>query len=155
MRRGSHYGSKLTTFAVTNNLNDIVESLPRCPQESSFAILKRSNDKSPKPLRYNPFRVVEALKWLYSNNVEYSEVTMNDKWLENENFDNEDDEHADEHELPFTSLDEEDFEGIMDDEDIDTNAQPVTQFMLHCDDKDYNTQEQIQRIWEVTIKLRH
>jgi len=147
LKRGCHFGSKLTTFAVTNNLNEIVQSLPRCPQESSFAILRRANDKSPKPLRYNQFRVLQALKWLCSNNVEYSETTLNDKWLENVNFDNENDEHGDELELPFIPLDEDDFEGIIDDEDSDnTNVEPVTQFMMHCDDKDYNTEEQVQRI---------
>jgi len=142
--KGCHYGSKPTTFSVTNNLNEVVKSLPRFPNESSFAILKRSGDKSPKPLRYSPFRILRALQWLRINNREFADVDLNDQWLDHDRNDVDQDDDN-ELELPYIALDEDDFEGIEDDSN-DPDKQPITELLLHSDDKDYDTADRVQRI---------
>ena len=142
--KGCHYGSKPTTFSVTNNLNDVVKSLPRFPNESSFAILKRAGDKSPKPLRYSPFRILRALQWLRINNREFLEIELNDEWLEHDGNDV-DEDLDDELELPFIPLEDEDFECIENDTS-DPDKQPITELLLHSDDKDYDTADRVQRI---------
>ena len=141
LKRGCHYGSKPTTFSVLNSINEIIDSLPRNPQESSFALLKRSCDNSPKPLRYSPYRVERALRWLCENNAEYTDIQWNGSWVNDTEAENVDGEN----ELPFIELEEDDFEGIEDQTD-DIDAPLLTELLLHQDEKDYNTEEQIQRI---------
>jgi hypothetical protein len=113
-----HYQSSATVFSV---LNDVVDIAPKLPRSTSVGIvctvIRPNSVQSPKPLRYNPNRVLKALTWLKANNHLYADIniepTVNDTepptaesgvWRNGGR-------DAD-CELPFISASAEDFEGI-------------------------------------------
>jgi hypothetical protein len=71
----THYQSSATVFSVLNSVADIAKHLPQNPDPGVFAtIIKPDGKRSPKALRYNPFRVHSALQWLRVNNDLYKDI---------------------------------------------------------------------------------
>jgi hypothetical protein len=114
----SHYQSSATVFSVLNDVVDIATKLPRNTQPAQLAtIIKPDGIRSPKALRYNPRRVLTALRWLKAHNELYAnvpvEVTTAAEWL--------DGGVDDDLEVAHISSTEDDYEGIAE-ADLETPA---------------------------------
>ena len=137
--KGTHYGSNLTTFAVLNKLTEVVEVLPRNPTRSGYAVLRRAEDKCPRPLRYSPWRLIKALDWLYANNSAVQPIIRNavhelgpmDVDLEIE--------------LPTIETSDEDYEGL-DEVVVDDSKRDPEDLFFQVDDKEMDTESQVQKI---------
>ena len=130
-----------TTFAVLSNLNEVLEALPRKPLEAAYALLKRAGDSSPKPLKYNPYRVDRAMNWLKNNNSQYDEILVDSEWYDDDNERDSDDDV----ELETILATEDDYEGI-ELNDVATDGSPPVEFLLHVEDDEYDNATQVQKI---------
>ena len=138
---GCHHASNLTTFSVLNNVAVLAEALPRHPSETGFAILKRDGDKCPKPLRYNPFKLIRALTWLKRHNPLFTDILIGAAWLDPEN--------DSDLELPFTATEEGDYEGLDSGNPPSADATAVgimRNVFLHSEEKEYDTADRVQKI---------
>ena len=136
---GCHACSTVTTFAVVNDIPDILLSLPRNPDVAGFALLRRVGDTNPKPLRYSPYRVVNALRWLATNNVVYANVEVMLEWLQQYNLDEEIDIHA----IDTVDDDYDEFTEAVDDSIGSTGLQ-LREFFLNKTDENYDIVQKIQ-----------
>ena len=136
--KGTHYGSNLTTFAVLNKLSEVVDVLPRNPEQSGYAILRRPEDKCPRPLQYSPWRLTKALDWLYANNTAIQPIIRNAvQALEPMQVDLE-------VELPTIETNDADYEGI---EDVtDDNTRDPEDLFFQVDDKEMDVETQVEKI---------
>lgn len=121
LTKGGHLGTQGTVFSILNDVVEIAEFLPSNPTPTQHAIIRQTSTVTPKDLRYNPHRVLQALKWLELNNHLYTGNTaiqvlinkglLDEKWLDG-GIDAE-------FEPEFISAEPEDFQGI---EDKDRSA---------------------------------
>jgi hypothetical protein len=117
----SHYQSSATVFSVLNDVVDIATKLPRNTQPAQLAtIIKPDGCRSPKALRYNPRRVLTALRWLKANNDLYADVPV-ETLTAADGAQWQDDGVDAELELPHISATEDDYEGIAE-ADMETPA---------------------------------
>lgn len=73
LNQGCHYGSSATVFSVLNDVADLAEKLPRQAEIGSIVtIIRQETSRSPKSLRFNPKKVMDALTWLEENNDHYA-----------------------------------------------------------------------------------
>ena len=139
----------LCIVTVLNDISQVISILPRHPASGHIAFIRRANDKSPKGLRYNPFKVLRALRWLIENNSEYAnivtEICHDINW-ENDGIDKE-------LEFPFIPADEEDYEGLEhslsnDDEGLSMNLGAPTHadFFLQKVDNSYDLLDEVRNI---------
>lgn len=114
MEHGTHYKSSATVFSVLNNVVEIAAALPRSTRVGEAAIIIRMDKKgTPKSLKYNPFRVLQALHWLQTNNHLYSKVSIrNPSEQEADAALWEDGGRDQDCELPHISASVDDYEGI-------------------------------------------
>jgi hypothetical protein len=71
LKPGAHYGSTGTVFSILNDVHAIASVLPRMPTLNEIAIMRSADSDSPIGFDYSPYKVVEALKWLTTNNFLY------------------------------------------------------------------------------------
>jgi len=136
--KGTHYGSNVTTFAVLNKLSEVVETLPRKPTQSSYALLRRAGDRSPKPLMYSPWRLSKAMDWLWANNAVVQPI------IREADYELGPLDAALELELPAITTNDEDYEGI---EAVnDDSKQDAQDLFFQVDDKELDVATQVQKI---------
>lgn len=75
LRGGGHWGSQGTVFSVLNDVAEVAAFLPMNPTPAQHAIIRKGTTASPKDYRYNPFRVLRAMRWLEENNELYHNKT--------------------------------------------------------------------------------
>ena len=135
--KGCHTCSTVTTFAVVNDIPDVLLNLPRNPDVAGFALLRRTGDKNPKPLRYSPYRIVQALQWLTTNNVIYGNVEVLLDWLQQYDVD----EKVD---LNTIETVDEDYEEFTEDGNIGSTGPQVREFFLNKTEENYDIVQKIQ-----------
>lgn len=75
LRDGGHWGTQGTVFSVLNDVAEVASFLPVNPTPALHAIIRRGTTASPKDYRYNPHRVIKAMRWLEQNNELYHNKT--------------------------------------------------------------------------------
>ena len=77
---GGHWQSQsqATVFSVLNNVVEVAERLPVQPTIDMFAIIRAENQSTTtiRDFTYRPYFVLEALKWLKTNNSLYRDVII-------------------------------------------------------------------------------
>lgn len=115
LKEGGHWGTQGTVFSVLNDVAEVASFLPINPTPALHAIIRRGTTASPKDYRYNPHKVIQALRWLEMNNELYHNKTA---LVIMENGDADPDWMGDgrdeDLEPPHIDASDEDFEGIED-----------------------------------------
>lgn len=75
LKDGGHWGTQGTVFSVLNDVAEVASFLPVNPTPALHAIIRRGTTASPKDYRYNPHRVILAMRWLEANNELYHNKT--------------------------------------------------------------------------------
>lgn len=75
LQEGGHWGTQGTVFSVMNDVVEIAQFMPSNPTPAQHAIIRKNSTSTPRDYRYNPYRVLQALKWLEENNHLYAGKT--------------------------------------------------------------------------------